>query len=195
MYNLADETPENLVQPPGNGDVLELCREVARVGGLLAAHCEDRGHHRAGGANAGPSRRYVRRPAPRTPDTAEAVSIAVASELSAATDCRFHVVHTASRAGIRAVRRAQAEGVKLSAETCPHYLAFTDADFATIGGTMKVYPPIRTETDRAALWDAVRDGTITSIGSDHAPHTVEEKSLGLSAAPAGSQASRLCHWC
>ena len=105
--------------------------------------------------------------------------------MSAATDCRFHVVHTASRQGIRAVRRAQADGIRLSAETCPHYLAFTDADFQRIGGMMKVYPPIRTATDAAALWEAVQDGTITSIGSDHAPHTVEEKSLGLASAPAG----------
>lgn len=187
VYNLADVPAAELIPPPGNGDVLELCREVARVGGLLAAHCEDRGLIDA-------AERRLERPISsyaelleHRPDTAEAVSIAVAAELSAVSGCRFHVVHTASKSGIRAVRRAQTEGVRLTAETCPHYLAFSAADFADLGVMMKVYPPIRGEADQSALWDAVRDGTITSIGSDHAPHTVEEKSQGLTSAPAGVQ--------
>jgi allantoinase len=185
VYNLADESSENLIQPPGNGDVLALCREVARVGGLLAAHCEDRGIIESAGQALGhPIESYADLLQAR-PDAAEAVSIAVAAELSAATLCRFHVVHTSSRRGIQAVRRARAEGVQLTAETCPHYLSFTDADFAQLGVAMKVYPPIRTEDDRTALWTAVRDGAIVSIGSDHAPHTVAEKALGLGAAPAG----------
>jgi dihydroorotase len=185
VYNLGDEAPEHLIQPPGTGEVLELAREVARVGGLLAAHCEDRGVIEAAERGLGrPVATYddVLR---ARPDTAEAVSIAIAAALSAATECRFHVVHTASRQGIRAVRRAQADGITLSAETCPHYLAFTDADFPRIGEMMKVYPPIRSASDRAALWEAVQDGTITSIGSDHAPHTIEEKALGLASALAG----------
>jgi allantoinase len=185
VYNLADEAPENLIQPPGYGDVLALCREVARVGGLLAAHCEDRGliesAERALGHPIGTYAELLQ----ARPDTAEAVSIAVAAELSAASDCRFHVVHTSSRRGIQAVRRARAEGVRLTAETCPHYLSFSLEDFAELGVAMKVYPPIRTSDDRAALWDAVHDGTVASIGSDHAPHTHAEKALGLGSAPAG----------
>jgi dihydroorotase len=86
---------------------------------------------------------------------------------------------------VRAVRRAQADGVRLSAETCPHYLALSDADFSSLGTSMKVYPPIRTQADQAALWQAVQDGTITSIGSDHAPHTRAEKAQDLATAPAG----------
>jgi len=66
-----------------------------------------------------------------------------------------------------------------------HTLGWTDADFDRIGVSIKVYPPIRTSADRAALWDAIHDGTIASIGSDHAPHTLEEKSRGLASAPAG----------
>ena len=185
VYNLADEAPENLIQPPGTGDVLDLCREVARAGGLLAAHCEDRGviesaERRLGHAIASYADLLTARP-----DVAEGVSIALAAELSAATGCRFHVVHTASRQGVRALRRAQADGIAISAETCPHYLWFTADDFDQIGVMMKVYPPIRHAEDRAALWEAVRDGTLTSIGSDHAPHTLHEKALGLASAPAG----------
>jgi allantoinase len=186
VYNIGDAAPDDLIQPPGNGEVLELCREVARVGGLLAAHCEDRGIIEAAERGLGhPIASYADVLAAR-PDTAEAVAIAIAAELSASTDCRFHVVHTSSSRGIRAVRRAQTEGIKLSAETCPHYLTLTDTDFERLGASMKVYPPIRTSSDQAALWAAIRDGTISSLGSDHAPHTVEEKSSGFASAPAGA---------
>jgi allantoinase len=138
VYNLADESAENLILPPNNGDVLELCREVARVGGLLAAHCEDRA------VIEGAERALQHRIASYAellearPALAEAVSIAVAAELSAATGCSFHVVHTSSQGGIRAIRRAQREGVPLTAETCPHYLAFTGDDFGELGVMMKV---------------------------------------------------------
>ena len=105
VYNLSDEPAANLIPPPSNGEVLELCREVARVGGLLAAHCEDRGVIDA-------AERRLERPISTyaelldlRPATAESVSIAVAAELSAATGCRFHVVHTASQSGVRTIRR------------------------------------------------------------------------------------------
>jgi dihydroorotase len=179
---VAQAAPEDLIPPPNTGGVLEICRAVARSGGLLAAHCEDRGVLDASERQAVVS--YADLLEAR-PDTAESVAIAIAAELSAATHCRFHVVHTASRRGVQAVRRAQAAGVRLSAETCPHYLTFCAADFADLGVLMKVYPPIREDDDRVALWQAVRDGTITSIGSDHAPHTREEKSQPLESAPAG----------
>ncbi|HEY3061153.1 MAG TPA: dihydroorotase family protein [Chloroflexota bacterium] len=185
IYNLASEAPENLIQPPDNGDVLSLCREVARVGGLLGAHCEDRGVIEASERALGHSATSYAELLQARPATAEAVSIAIAAELSGATSCRVHVVHTSSAPGIRAVRRAQTEGIPLTAETCPHYLSFTDADAAPSGSSMKVYPPIRTLDDQAALWEGVRDGTIVSIGSDHAPHTPAEKSQSLAAAPAG----------
>jgi dihydroorotase len=185
VYNLADEPPKKLVPPPHNGDVLDVCRAVARVGGLLGAHCEDRGLIEAAERRLGrPIASYQELLDVRS-DTAEAVAIAVAAELSAASGCRFHVVHTASARGIRTVRRAQAEGVPLSAETCPHYLALTADDYSSLGDSMKVFPPIRGRADQAALWDAINDGAIASLGSDHAPHTRAEKTAGLGLAPAG----------
>ncbi len=185
VYNLSDAEPADLIQPPTAGEVLEVCREVARAGGLLAAHCEDRGVIDAAERSLGrPIETYAELLQIR-PDTAEAVSIAIAGELSAATGCRFHVVHAASARGIQAVRRAQSAGARLTAETCPHYLTLSADDFPTLGVMMKVFPPIRERADQAALWQAVEDGTISSIGSDHAPHTRAEKALGLASAPAG----------
>ncbi|MGI9147994.1 MAG: dihydroorotase [Chloroflexota bacterium] len=185
VYNLVDATPADLIQPPDTGQVLELCREVARVGGLLAAHCEDRGVIDAAERSLGRPIDSYQELLRIRPDTAEAISIAIAGELSLATGCRFHVVHCASARGVGALRRAQSAGARLTAETCPHYLALSADDFPALGVSMKVFPPIRELADQAALWQAVEDGTIISIGSDHAPHTRAEKALDLGSAPAG----------
>jgi dihydroorotase len=185
VYNLADEPPENLLLPPGNGDLFDLCATVGRTGGLLAAHCEDRQVIEA-------ATRALGRPVASydeflegRPDAAEAAAVAVATELARATGCRFHVVHMSSARGAHLLRSAQADAVPLSGETCPQYLTLTDESYASVGGSMKVYPPVRRAPDRDALWDAVRAGTIVSLGSDHAPHTVEEKQRGLETQPAG----------
>lgn len=185
VYNIGDEPAENLVLPPDNGSVLRVFRAVAAAGGLLAAHCEDRDILAASEVNLGhPIESYDDLLAAR-PDIAESTSIAVASEFSRATGCRFHVVHMASEKGAEVVRAARALGIQVTAETCPQYLSLTDEDYASVGPMMKVYPPIRTARDQQALWEAIDDGTIVSIGSDHAPHTVEEKSRGLATQPAG----------
>jgi allantoinase len=185
VYNLADAPSAELIQPPGNGEVLALCREIARIGGLLGAHCEDRGVIEAAEGGLGRPIANYQEMLDIRPDTAEAVSIAIAGELSLASGCRFHVVHTASARGVQAVRRAQAAGARLTAETCPHYLALSADDFSELGVSMKVFPPIREPANQASLWQAVEDGTIASIGSDHAPHTRAEKALGLASSPAG----------
>lgn len=185
VYNLDDEPAENLLLPPDNGTVLQVFREVAAAGGLLAAHCEDRDIIAASERSLGhPIDTYDDLLAAR-PDTAEATSIAIAAELANATGCRFHVVHMASARGADTVRSARRRGIPITAETCPQYLTLTNDDYDRIGPVMKVYPPIRTKADQDALWEAVNDGTIASVGSDHAPHTVEEKMRGLSSQPAG----------
>ncbi len=186
VYNLGDEPVENLLMPPGNGTVLRIFREMAEAGGLLAAHCEDRDILTDSESNLGhPIRTYDDLLAAR-PDTAESTSIAVAAEFARTTGCRFHVVHMASARGVEVVRTARKRGIAMTAETCPQYLTLSDQDYERVGPIMKVYPPIRTPKDQDALWGAIADGTIVSIGSDHAPHTVEEKHRGLSTQPAGA---------
>ncbi len=186
VYNAGDEPAENLLLPPDNGQVYSLFREVAKTGGLLAAHCEDRGVLDASERALGhPITSYEDLLAAR-PDAAEAAAIATAVEFARATGCRFHVVHVSSRRGVEVIRQAKAAGIAITAETCPQYLTLTDADAAQLGARMKVYPPVRRAGDRDALLRAVTDGTIDSIGSDHAPHTVEQKRLNLAEAPAGA---------
>ena len=185
VYNLGDEPVENLLLPPDNGMVLQVFRTIAEAGGLLAAHCEDRDILTASQKALGhPIESYADLLAAR-PDIAESTSIAIASEFARETGCRFHVVHMASAKAAEVVRAAQSAGIPVTAETCPQYLSLTEDDYERIGPMMKVYPPVRSAADRDALWDAVNDGTIVSIGSDHAPHTVAEKEQGLSTAPAG----------
>lgn len=186
VYNLADEPPENLILPPGNGDVFEIFELMARAGGLLAAHCEDRevieAAQRGLDGTLGDYESFLA----GRPDTAEAAAIALGAEFARATGCKFHVVHTSSARGVEIVRAAQRDGVRISAETCPQYLTLTDESYASVGALMKVYPPIRRAGDRDALWEGVRDGTIASLGSDHAPHTTEQKQGDLATAPAGA---------
>jgi dihydroorotase len=185
VYNLADADPDALLLPPENGNVLDMFREVARCGGLLAAHCEDRDIlARSAEVLGHPIESYDDLLAAR-PAVAEATSIAIGAQLARATGCGFHVVHLASAAGVQVVREARAAGVPITAETCPHYLTLTDVEARKLGPVSKVYPPIRSQVDQDALWSAVNDGTISSIGSDHAPHLVAEKLSGFGAAPAG----------
>jgi dihydroorotase len=84
-----------------------------------------------------------------------------------------------------AIRRAQAQGAPVSAETCPHYLFLSNEDYPKVGPVMKIYPPVKYEKDKEALWQAISDGTITIVSSDHAPHTPEEKAGSLWEIPAG----------
>jgi dihydroorotase len=186
VYNLADEPPENLILPPGNGDVLDLFETIARAGGLLAAHCEDREVVEASQRALGRTIEDYDDFLASRPDTAEAAAIALGAEFARATGCRFHVVHTSSARGVQIVREAQRRGVPITAETCPHYLTLTDESYHTVGPSMKIYPPIRRAHDRDALWEGVLDGTISSIGSDHAPHTIEQKQKDLATQPAGA---------
>jgi dihydroorotase len=108
---------------------------------------------------------------------AEAEEIAVARDLSLArvTGGRLHLCHVSSARTVELVRRAKAEGVRVTAEVTPHHLTFTDEDLVTYDTNLKVNPPLRGEEDRDALRAGLADGTIDAVATDHAPHAVEEK--------------------
>jgi allantoinase len=186
VYNLRDEPAENLLLPPGNGEVYDIFKVMAVTGGLLAAHCEDREIIEVSQQALGREIESYDDLLATRPDVAEAATIALAVEFARGTGCRFHVVHTTSARGAALIRAAQENGLRVTGETCPQYLTLTDESYATLGPMMKVYPPVKRAHDQAALWEAVRDGTIDSIGSDHAPHTVEQKRQGLATQPAGA---------
>ena len=99
-------------------------------------------------------------------------------EIAEKVGCRYHVCHISTKETVALVREAKARGVKVTCETGPHYLIFTDMDLEE-DARWKMNPPLRSAEDRAALIEGIKDGTIDMIATDHAPHSVEEKSKGL----------------
>ena len=99
-------------------------------------------------------------------------------EIAERVGCRYHVCHISTKETVQLVREAKARGVKVTCETGPHYLIFSDMDLQE-DARWKMNPPIRSAEDRAALIEGIKDGTIDMIATDHAPHSVEEKSRGL----------------
>ena len=99
-------------------------------------------------------------------------------ELAEKIGCRYHVCHISTKETVQLVREAKARGVKVTCETGPHYLIFTDTNLQE-DARWKMNPPIRSAEDRAALIEGIKDGTIDMIATDHAPHSIEEKSRGL----------------
>lgn len=99
-------------------------------------------------------------------------------ELVAKTGCRYHVCHISAKESVELIRQAKSAGLDVSCETGPHYLVLDESDLQE-DGRFKMNPPLRSAADREALLEGVLDGTIDMIATDHAPHSVEEKSRGL----------------
>ncbi len=99
-------------------------------------------------------------------------------ELVKKTGCSYHVCHISTKESVDIIRKAKAEGVDITCETGPHYLVLSDKDLQE-DGRFKMNPPLRSEEDRLALIEGIKDGTIDMIATDHAPHSAEEKSRGL----------------
>ena len=93
--------------------------------------------------------------------------------------CKYHVCHISTKESVELIRKAKAEGLAVTCETGPHYLVLTDMEIEN-DGRFKMNPPIRTAADRDALIAGLLDGTVDCIATDHAPHSAEEKSKGLS---------------
>ena len=160
----------------------EAMTECARLGKVLAAHCEDDSLLRGGYIHAGvyaalhghagicsesewgPIRR----------------DLALAKE----TGCAYHVCHVSTKESVALIRQAKAEGVLVTCETAPHYLLLDDGDLEE-DGRWKMNPPLRSREDREAVLEGLLDGTIDMIATDHAPHSAEEKAKGLAGSAFG----------
>ena len=119
------------------------------------------------------------------PDVSESSMVARDIQLMEFTAGKLHVPHVSSRKSVEWIAGAKHNGLRVTAEVTPHHLYFTDADIHTYDTNLKVAPPIRSASDRLALVEAVKDGTIDCIATDHAPHTVEEKEAPFDWAPNG----------
>lgn len=162
----------------------EAMQALAKLGprGILAEHCEEESLLAGGYIHAG---KYAREHGHRgILHAVEDLMIARDLLLAAETSCRYHICHMSTSRGCDLLRLAQSWGADVSGEVTPHHLLLTDADLEE-DGKWKMNPPLREEKDRQALLQALREGVICAIATDHAPHGEEEKARGLEKAPFG----------
>lgn len=146
------------------------------MGKIIAAHCEDNSLLNGGYIHDG---EYARLHGHRgICSESEWRPIERDIRLAKETGCAYHVCHISCRESVELIRRAKADGVDITCETAPHYLVMNDMMLEE-DGRFKMNPPIRSEDDRLALIEGIKDGTIDMIATDHAPHSAEEKSRGL----------------
>jgi len=119
------------------------------------------------------------------PAVSESTMIARDCALAGHEDARVHVQHLSTRASVEAIARAKDTGVRVSAEVTPHHLTLTDEEVRTLDSRFKMNPPLRSEDDRIALIDGLRSGVIDCIGTDHAPHAIDEKEVPFEQAAMG----------
>ncbi|HLA24255.1 MAG TPA: dihydroorotase [bacterium] len=119
------------------------------------------------------------------PWTSEAAIVARDLLLAEETDARLHIAHVSTAAAVRLIREARARGVRVTAEVTPHHLVLRDTDVGDFDTDRKMNPPLRGESDRTALREALADGTIDAVATDHAPHAAEEKMVEFDQAPFG----------
>ena len=160
-----------------NDDMMrKAMTEAKRLGKVIAAHCEVNELLNGGYIHDG---KYAALHGHRgICSESEWKQIERDIELVKETGCAYHVCHISTKESVELIRQAKKDGVNISCETGPHYLVMNDMDLQE-EGRFKMNPPIRDESDRQALIEGLKDGTIDVIATDHAPHTKEEKSKGL----------------
>lgn len=155
---------------------------IAKTGKILAAHCEVESLLHSGYIHDG---EYARKMGHKgICSESEWREVERDIRLSELTGCRLHICHISTKESVELVREAKKKGLPVTCETGPHYLTFSDNDLQE-EGRFKMNPPIRSIEDREALREGVIDGTIDVIATDHAPHSSDEKSKGLSGSAMG----------
>ena len=155
----------------------------AVAGRRIAVHCEEPTLSRGGHAHEGAVSTEVGFGG--YPSVAESLMVARDLALAAYEESPLHLLHLSARESVEELRRARAAGVEATAEVTPHHLCLTDEAVRSLDPNTKMNPPLRADADRRALLDALADGTIEAIATDHAPHAREEKDAPFEAAPFG----------
>ena len=170
--------------PIMNNLVMRQALEYSRnFGALILDHCEDA--HLSAGASLREGELSTRLGLKGWPPSAEMIQVARDAALAEATGGRIHICHVSAFGSLSFIRDAKGRGVRISAEVTPHHLALTSEAAATYDTNAKCNPPLGTERDRRHLIEALSDGTLDAIASDHAPHTQIEKDLMFTEAPNG----------
>jgi dihydroorotase len=172
--------------PVVNGGLLQRALQYQRLcGGVVALHEEDPGLSGAGVMHEGDVSAALGMTG--IPSISESTMIARDAAIAGYEGARIHVQHVSCRESIAAVAAAKAAGVRVTAEVTPHHLVFTDEAIRhELHTRFKMNPPLRGEADRASLLEALRDGTIDCVATDHAPHARHEKEVPFEEAPMGT---------
>jgi len=166
------------VPPPNDGEILEAMERIGETGKRLGFH-EENGeiidHYterfQSEGRNEPIDHSHSR------PVIAEQEAVERMLTFAEETGVKIHMFHVSSGSAAEAVARGKARGVDVTAETCPHYLWFTEEVMREKGNVARVQPPIRDADEQARLWNALEEGAIDTIATDHAPHTPDEKKV------------------
>ncbi len=160
----------------------EAMLEAKKNNAVIVAHAEDDSlklngvcHNNAG----------TRLNMPVLPSISEAAQVARDIVLAEASGVHYHVCHVSCKETVDAIRDGKKRGINVTAEVTPHHLILTEDDIVSDDANFKMNPPLRSKEDREALIDALVDGTIDCVASDHAPHSDEEKARGFLKAPFG----------
>lgn len=169
---------------------------LAKSAGLpLVDHCEDRALSAGGVMRRGISSDYMG--VPGMPGETESAIVARDVELCCLTGCKTHIQHISFCDSVALVRQARKDGLPVTAEVSPHHLTLTDGSVPILGTAAKMNPPLGTADDRRNLTEALADGTISAIATDHAPHAPAEKARSFVDAPFGiiglETAFPICH--
>jgi dihydroorotase len=171
-------------RPVMSGEVMRRALEYARGFDIpIIQHCEDLNLSAGGSMHEGviSTRAGIR----AQPSAAESVMLARDIELVALTGARYHVAHISAAESVRLVREAKKRGLPVTCEVTPHHLTLTDEACATYDTHTKCNPPLRSSADVSALTEALADGTIDAIATDHAPHSTVEKDVEFEQAAFG----------
>ena len=173
-------------RPVATSSLMRMALEYTKIFGIpVIDHCEDRSLSAGGVMNEG----YVSTllGLKGIPTSGEEIAVGRDLAIAAMTGGRLHLAHLSTRGSLEAVRRAKAQGIAVTCEVAPHHLvlsetAVSESDYDP---NTKMNPPLRTEEDRQALLEGLKDGTIDAIATDHAPHHLDEKLREYDDAPFG----------
>jgi allantoinase len=169
LHSGVDEFP-----PLDSAELEPVMREIASFDGLLIVHAEDaHGIDSAPDAHGASYLGFLH----SRPREAENTAVTAVVELARRTGCRVHILHVSSSDVLPILAAARRAGVRITAETCPHYLTFSAEEIPDGATQYKCCPPIREAENRDRLWDGLRDGVIDLVVSDHSPSTVDLKRL------------------
>ncbi len=170
--------------PVMDSHMMRRALEAARDLNLMViSHCEDISLAAGGAMHEGAVAKKLGYGG--IPSASESIMVLRDIALCELTAAPVHIAHVSSLESVRAIRDAKARGIRVSAETAPHYFTLTENAVNDSGTHAKMNPPLRTEADREAICEGLADGTIDAIATDHAPHSQKEKDVAFASAANG----------